>query len=306
VVTSGSERRVSVRRLTGCRFTWQPSDDTLVWEDDAAAATWPSMKAFVESLEPVDVDALRPILEDVVANGVTMTARVQLTWPQLDDKSFDTVLALHPSGVDRTDPVTGWLVAARSTNDDALSRRAVIDQAVGVLVAWYGSEPDAAFTELRHLSQHGNLPVVDVARRLVADARSTAATAEHPGVAYHRLVVLVLTPTTLLRAVRENGRVIDFVIEHANPVTVDLDGRAPQQIIGRRLARLYPGSVESGLLDVYRQVLATGEPYTAPLTPYVERTSSGRVRGVLRLHALRLDADHVVATWDTDAQPMPE
>jgi len=70
--------------------------------------------------------------------------------------------------------------------------------------------------------------------------------------------------------------------------------------------RLYPGSVESRLIDVYRQVLATGEPYNAPSTTYVERTAVGQVRGVLRLHALRLDAYHVLATWETDQSPTSE
>jgi ANTAR domain len=287
------------------RFSWHPSDDILKWDDDSPAAAWPSMKALVESVEPIDVDVLRHMLEEVVSAGAPAALRVRLTWPHLDDKAFDTVLTLEPTRGDGTDPVTGWLVAARGTTDDALSRRTVIDQAVGVLMARYGSEPDAAFAELRQLSQRGNLPVVDVARRLVADARSTI-DAEHPAVAYHRLIDLVLTPTTLLRAVREEARVIDFVIEHANPMTVDLDGRGPQQIIGRRLTRQYPGSVESGLLDVYRQVLATGEPYAAPLTPYVERTALGQVRGVLRLHALRLDTHHVLATWETDQSPTSE
>jgi GAF domain-containing protein len=53
---------------------------------------------------------------------------------------------------------------------EALTSRAVIDQALGVLMSRTGASPDEAFSRLRSMSQAQHLKVADVARNLLDDA----------------------------------------------------------------------------------------------------------------------------------------
>ena len=54
---------------------------------------------------------------------------------------------------------------------EALESRAVIDQAVGMLMAWTGSTPEQAFAELARQSQNTNVKLREIAARLVATRR---------------------------------------------------------------------------------------------------------------------------------------
>jgi AmiR/NasT family two-component response regulator len=53
---------------------------------------------------------------------------------------------------------------------EALISRAVIDQALGVLMSRTGASPDEAFGRLRSMSQAQHLKVAEVARILVDEA----------------------------------------------------------------------------------------------------------------------------------------
>ncbi|MFL6040788.1 MAG: GAF and ANTAR domain-containing protein [Gaiellales bacterium] len=52
---------------------------------------------------------------------------------------------------------------------EAIQSRAVIEQAKGILIAQHGGSPDDAFERLRELSQHSNIKLRDVARRIVEE-----------------------------------------------------------------------------------------------------------------------------------------
>ena len=52
---------------------------------------------------------------------------------------------------------------------DALSSRAVIDQAKGILMARHGLDADAAFAQLTRISQRRNIKLREVARQLVTE-----------------------------------------------------------------------------------------------------------------------------------------
>ena len=65
------------------------------------------------------------------------------------------------------------LAALHQENDQlrrALSSRATIDQAKGVLMAEYGGPPEDAFRRLVTMSQHANVPLRDVASAVVYQA----------------------------------------------------------------------------------------------------------------------------------------
>jgi anti-anti-sigma factor len=55
---------------------------------------------------------------------------------------------------------------------EALSSRAIIDQAKGIIMARHGTDADAAFAELVRRSQHANVKLREVARQLVAEVSS--------------------------------------------------------------------------------------------------------------------------------------
>jgi anti-anti-sigma factor len=57
---------------------------------------------------------------------------------------------------------------------EALTSRATIDQAKGILMALHGIDAEAAFAELVRRSQHRNIKLREVARQLVAEASSGA------------------------------------------------------------------------------------------------------------------------------------
>jgi GAF domain-containing protein len=64
----------------------------------------------------------------------------------------------------------------------ALTNRAVIDQAIGIIISRTGSTPEAAFNRIRALSQGNHLKVSAVATSIVEEAaRRARARAQHPG-----------------------------------------------------------------------------------------------------------------------------
>ena len=94
-----------------------------------------------------------------------------------------------------------------------------------------------------------------------------------------------LDPHVLLRAVRdENGTIVDFEITEANAAACEYLRAARQDLIGRRLLELMPGSREAGLFDLCSRAIDTGEPlvlndvvYTFEMTGV---TSHSDVRGI--------------------------
>lgn len=69
-----------------------------------------------------------------------------------------------------------------------------------------------------------------------------------------------LDPRVVFRAVRDDqGRICDFIFAEANDsaCTYNLLGR--EQLVGRRLLDLFPNVRQSGLFDMYRRIIETGE-----------------------------------------------
>jgi PAS domain S-box-containing protein len=67
---------------------------------------------------------------------------------------------------------------------------------------------------------------------------------------------------TVLSAVRDaDGRVVDFECELVNPQAEKLLGTTAEDLVGQRVGRLMPEQEEKGLVDGYRRVVETGEPF---------------------------------------------
>jgi signal transduction histidine kinase/CheY-like chemotaxis protein len=66
---------------------------------------------------------------------------------------------------------------------------------------------------------------------------------------------------SMLRAVRDfRGNVVDFIIEYMNPRGAELARRRAEELIGRRMTEVLPGTVRSGLFDHFRDVVESGTP----------------------------------------------
>ncbi|MFL6043312.1 MAG: GAF and ANTAR domain-containing protein [Gaiellales bacterium] len=63
----------------------------------------------------------------------------------------------------------------------AMTSRATIEQAKGILIAQYGGSPEEAFERLRGLSQHSNIKLRDVAKRIV-DEHAVRANGKVPNI----------------------------------------------------------------------------------------------------------------------------
>jgi len=73
----------------------------------------------------------------------------------------------------RDDAAAAELAALHQENDQlrsALTSRATIDQAKGILMAEHGCSPEDAFGRLVKMSQDANVPLRDVARAIVYQA----------------------------------------------------------------------------------------------------------------------------------------
>jgi serine phosphatase RsbU (regulator of sigma subunit)/PAS domain-containing protein len=67
---------------------------------------------------------------------------------------------------------------------------------------------------------------------------------------------------TLLRAVRaDGGAITDFVCEYVNEIGAKLAGRTAEDLVGRLVSEVSPGSGKYGLSDRYRQVAEGGQPW---------------------------------------------
>ena len=85
---------------------------------------------------------------------------------------------INGTPINGTDPHVDALRLENSQLRYALTSRAVIDQAKGMIMAERHCDADQAFQVLRELSQDTNVPVREVARALVYQA--TPARSAHP------------------------------------------------------------------------------------------------------------------------------
>lgn len=80
----------------------------------------------------------------------------------------------------------------------------------------------------------------------------------------------MIEPFALYSAVRdENGEITDFRCDYMNQPGADAVGMPASQMHGKLLSELYPGRLEYGLIDRYREVVETGEPHVREEIDYV-------------------------------------
>ncbi len=100
----------------------------------------------------------------------------------------------------------------------------------------------------------------------------------------------------------EAGTIVDFRWEYANTMASIITGHAPDDLVGRRLLDVLPDHGPSGMLDIYRAVVETGEPW-AEATLWCEDTwgDGTTARRAFDVRATKLHDGFVVVTRDVTA-----
>jgi PAS domain S-box-containing protein len=95
-----------------------------------------------------------------------------------------------------------------------------------------------------------------------------------------------------VRAVREEGRIVDFEWSYVNPAGATTYGRQPEELVGARLCAVLPGLRESGMFERYCAVVENGERLSMVELSYADEGA----RGTFDLRAWKLD-DGFAVTW---------
>lgn len=172
-------------------FRYDASRDRWWWADDVyrmygldPGAVVPTTAMVLSHAHPDDAERYAAVLRDAGANGGSFASIHRIVDAGGDTRILATVA--DAEAADDAAVVTGYVVdvtgsvgalaAAEASRQVRQSgeRRAVIDQAVGIVAARTGARPDEAFALLRTVSMHDNVKLRDLALQIVAQATSGA------------------------------------------------------------------------------------------------------------------------------------
>lgn len=86
----------------------------------------------------------------------------------------------------------------------------------------------------------------------------------------------------------------DFVFVDFNPAAEHIEHIQKEELIGKRIADVFPGVKQFGLFDVFRRVYKTGTPEHHPTSIYKDE----RIAGWRENHVFRLPSGLIVAVYD--------
>jgi hypothetical protein len=149
-----------------CISVLEPHDPILL-DDISSEEAWPEFRTTAEHFGVTTSLSLHiptEELEDVQAS-LNLYARDPSTIKPDVAERFADQLGMAMQAVE-AHKATAKLAAGLQ---EAMKSRAVIEQAKGILIAQRGGSSEQAFERLRELSQHSNIKLRDVARRIVAE-----------------------------------------------------------------------------------------------------------------------------------------
>ena len=89
-----------------------------------------------------------------------------------------------------------------------------------------------------------------------------------------------------------NGK--DFIFKDLNKAAEDIDQVKKEDVIGKRLTKIFPGVVDFGLLEVMQNVWQTGEAQNPPAMFYKD----DRIQGWRENHVYKLPSGEIVVVYD--------
>lgn len=171
------------------RFTYTPTSGQWWWSDSLFALhgfsrgdVVPSSELLAAHLHPDDRDRVEALLDACGRDGRPVACQFRFVdaagrerWAVLTAEGREPDTGPGPVVAGTVVDVTERQQAAAAERASAMIResaasRAGIEQAKGVLALTYGKDPEAAFELLRWCSQRANVPVRDLATRLVEAA----------------------------------------------------------------------------------------------------------------------------------------
>ena len=111
------------------------------------------------------------------------------------------------------------------------------------------------------------LALIEAERRAVETEARLASSEARFGTA----LADMLDGYTILDAVREDGRIVDFLVEWVNDAACHMLGQTREELIGRSLAEVLPGSRENGVFERHVRVVETGLPMACDSVAIVGR-----------------------------------
>jgi len=101
---------------------------------------------------------------------------------------------------------------------------------------------------------------------------------------------------------RNNGE--DFVFVAFNPAAERVEKIKEEEVLGREVRDIFPGVVDFGLFDVFKEVYRTGEPAFHPVRSYRDK----RISGYRENYVFRMPGGEIVAVYEdrTDQKQLEE
>ncbi len=147
--------------------------------------------------------------------------------------------------------------------------------------------------------QDGVPEAVVVSFHDVTDLREAVQAAEEAQTLLQSVLAASPDGVMAFESVRDDaGRIVDFVWTLATPLSADIVGRTPEELVGRRLLDVFPGNVEAGLFAGYVAVAETGAPFETT-APY----ASDGLETTFRVRAVPLADGLTLSFTDLGARP---
>lgn len=179
-----------------------------------------------------------------------------------------------------------------------MRREAIVEEATSRLAARMNVRPAEAAAHLARLSHDSGVDLLDVARGVEQPVAEEVTPVEPPEWVRMVLASLHTSAAYLTPVTDPTGRVVDFTVEAVNEIAVDVTGRGPEFLRGKRMVTATPGVVRSGILDDYLRVYETGEPLLRGPMEYVEVRDHLLWPATVTVRAVRV-GDGVLASWRT-------
>jgi PAS domain-containing protein len=147
----------------------------------------------------------------------------------------------------------------------SLYRRVVQERVATVRTVYYDRASVAGHFEFR-IGPYGD----GFLARFVDLSKLTVGPQSEGGARLYDALDAALDGFALLRAIRgEDDGIVDFTCEYVNETGAKLAGRTAEELVGRRVSEVSPGSQEWGLFDRYRVVADGGRPWREQLNSQV-------------------------------------
>ncbi|WP_236978691.1 PAS and ANTAR domain-containing protein [Mycobacterium kiyosense] len=192
------------------RFRYLTREDRWEWSEEVARmhgyeprSVTPTTQLLLKHKHPDDKPSVAELIEQVRRHGTAFSSRHRIVDTRGETHVVVVVGDRFPGPDGRLLGIGGYYIDITEQYDADLqkhlseallavdSRRAVINQAMGILMLRYGIDSDAAFERLVKMSQESNVKLRNIAELVVAEI---AGNGDHDEDAAFRLDRLVRTP----------------------------------------------------------------------------------------------------------------